>query len=72
MNARTARVKEVEPARLSVLKIQVEPAQVWFHCPRCDVALEGFDSDPRGQTGIVCDECGAEFDIPPGAAIVLV
>jgi predicted RNA-binding Zn-ribbon protein involved in translation (DUF1610 family) len=57
--------------RLSVMKVHVEPAQVWFDCPRCGISLEGFDSDPRGQSGIVCDACSEEFDIPASASLVI-
>ena len=59
------------PARLSVLRVLVEPAQVWFHCPRCDAALEGFHCDPRGSRDICCELCGEEFDIPAAAQLVI-
>ena len=63
----------VQPsARLSVSCILVEPLQVWFHCPRCDTALSGFFSDPRGQNNIECQACGEEFDISARANLVIV
>lgn len=58
-------------ARLCVMQVKVEPAQVWFHCPRCDVPLEGWWCDPRGQCAITCDDCGALFDIPSNASLVI-
>ncbi len=58
-------------ARLCVMHVRVEPAQVWFDCPRCGVGLEGYYSDPRGQHDIACDDCGAIFDIPSSASLVI-
>ncbi|WP_293397467.1 hypothetical protein [Nevskia sp.] len=60
------------PARLCVMRVQVEPARVWFHCPCCEAALEGFYCDPRGQMDVVCDDCGECFDIPLSAGLQLV
>ncbi|GAC1623281.1 MAG: hypothetical protein NVS9B10_08140 [Nevskia sp.] len=59
-------------ARLAVMRVFVEPSQVWFDCPACKAPLEGYLSDPRGKSEIVCEDCGAEFDIPAGAGIVIV
>lgn len=59
------------PARLCVMHVRVEPAQVWFDCPRCGVELEGYYSDPRGQTDVSCDDCGTVFDIPSSASLVI-
>lgn len=59
-------------ARLCVMQVKVEVAQVWFHCPRCEEPLEGFLSDPRGTVDIVCDACGEAFDIPVAASLVIV
>jgi hypothetical protein len=50
----------------------VEPLQVWFHCPRCQVALSGFLADPRGLRDVVCQDCGEAFDVPAGANIIIV
>ena len=58
-------------ARLCVMNVRVEPAQVSFDCPRCGVALEGYYSDPRGQQDVCCEECGSEFDIPSNAALII-
>lgn len=58
-------------ARPCVAQVFIEPVQVWFHCPCCHSALEGFFSDPRGQNDVVCDDCGGTFDIPAGARIVI-
>ena len=58
-------------ARLSVMRVHVEPAQVWFHCPRCDEALEGYYMDPRGQRDVTCDTCGEQFDVPASAHVVI-
>ena len=59
-------------ARLRVMQVKVEAAQVWFYCPRCEEPLEGFLSDPRGCVDIICDACGEEFDIPAAASLVIV
>jgi len=59
-------------ARLSVSCVLVEPMQVWFHCPRCQIALSGFLADPRGLRDVVCQDCGEEFDVPASANIVIV
>lgn len=59
-------------ARLCVMQVKIEAAQVWFHCPRCEEPLEGFLSDPRGTVDITCDACGEEFDIPATASLVIV
>ncbi|MCX7060056.1 MAG: hypothetical protein NTZ11_04070 [Gammaproteobacteria bacterium] len=59
-------------ARLRVMQVKVEAAQIWFHCPRCEEPLEGFLSDPRGCVDIICDACGEEFDIPAAASLVIV
>lgn len=59
-------------ARLSASCVLVEPAQVWFHCPRCQTALAGFLSDPRGLRDVVCQDCGEEFDVPANANIIIV
>jgi transcription elongation factor Elf1 len=59
-------------ARLSVNCVQVEAVLIWFHCPRCEIELSGFLADPRGLQGVVCQMCGAEFDIPANASIVIV
>lgn len=59
------------PARLAVMRVLIQPAQVWFHCPRCDAALEGYDCDPRGSRDISCELCGEEFDIPAAAQLVI-
>lgn len=59
-------------ARLSVMQVKIEAAQVWFHCPRCEEPLEGFLSDPRGSVDIICGACGEEFDIPLAASLVIV
>ena len=59
-------------ARLSVTSVMVEPVQVWFYCPRCQTALTGFFSDPRGQSNIECQACGEEFDISAKANLVIV
>jgi transcription elongation factor Elf1 len=59
-------------ARLSVSCILVEPMQIWFHCPRCQTALTGFFSDPRGQSNVVCQACGEEFDISAKANLIIV
>lgn len=61
-----------ESARLCVTQVLVEPVQVWFHCPRCQVELAGFLSDPRGVCGVVCQDCGEEFDISSKAKLVIV
>lgn len=63
--------KSAAASRLCVMHVRVEPAQVWFDCPRCGVGLEGYYSDPRGQHDIACDDCGAIFDIPSSASLVI-
>jgi hypothetical protein len=60
-----------EPSRLCVSRVYVEAVQVWFHCPVCDTALEGFLTDPRAQRDVVCNDCGATFDIPARAELVI-
>lgn len=67
-----ARLPQQASARLWVMQVQVEPARVWLHCPRCEAALEGFCCDPRGQFDVVCDDCGECFDIPRNAELQLV
>ena len=59
-------------ARLTVTSVLVEPAQVWFHCPRCQTALTGYYGDPRGQNDVECQACGEEFDIAAKANLVIV
>ena len=54
------------------MRVFVEPSQVWFECPACGTPLEGFQNDPRGNAGVVCDDCGEEFDIPASAHVVIV
>ncbi|WP_439641860.1 hypothetical protein [Nevskia sp.] len=54
------------------MQVKVEAVQVWFHCPRCEAALEGYLSDPRGCVDITCETCGEEFDIPAAASLVIV
>lgn len=61
-----------ETARLSVTRVLVEAVQVWFHCPRCEVELTGWLSDPRGERGVICQACGEEFDISAKAHLVIV
>ncbi|TDU31916.1 hypothetical protein DFR24_1300 [Panacagrimonas perspica] len=63
--------KAITPSRLCVMHVRVEPAQVWFDCPRCGVELEGYYSDPRGQTDVACEDCGTVFDIPSSASLVI-
>ncbi len=58
-------------SRLKVMHVQVQALQVWFHCPSCNAALEGYLSDPRGCSDITCDACGSEFDIPKAAELVI-
>lgn len=71
--ARIADVPAPPPAaRLNVSCVLVEAVQVWFHCPRCQIALAGFLADPRGLKDVVCHECGEEFDVPACANIVIV
>ena len=71
MNVQRPKHATATAARLCVLQVHVAPAQVWFHCPRCDEALEGFFCDPRGTAEVVCDACGTEFDIPHHASLIL-
>jgi len=76
MTARPIDSEESRPtpdatSRLCVMQIRIEPAQVWFDCPRCGVELEGYYSDPRGQTDVACEDCGAVFDIPSSASLVI-
>jgi hypothetical protein len=59
-------------ARLCVGSVMVEAVQIWFHCPRCQTELAGFLADPRGLQDVCCQHCGEEFDVPAGAAIVIV
>lgn len=72
MKAKSQALAPAVDARLSVACVMVEPMQIWFHCPRCGTALTGFYCDPRGQTDIVCQECGEEFDISAKANLVIV
>lgn len=72
MKTVAAQPDPVSRARLNVLQVMVEPAQIWFRCPRCEEPLEAFCTDPRGRCHIQCDACGEEFDIPAGASLVIV
>ena len=72
MKSINAAAGSLSRARLKVMQVKVEAAQVWFHCPRCEEPLEGFLSDPRGCVDIICDACGEEFDIPAAASLVIV
>ena len=38
---------------------------------RTETALEGYYCDPRGQFDVCCDDCGAVFDIPTHASLVI-
>jgi len=58
--------------RPRVAQIHVRPDEVWFHCPGCGAALDGYLMDPRGTEDVICEECGTEFDIPPDAGVVIV
>lgn len=58
-------------ARIAVAAIYVEALQVWFVCPHCQIALEGYLGDPRGQPDVVCEACGGTFDLPRTAAVVI-
>ncbi|MDB5987903.1 MAG: hypothetical protein JWR16_2956 [Nevskia sp.] len=64
-------IESREAVRLKVMRVHVQAVQVWFLCPGCNVALEGFLSDPRGINEITCQDCGTEFDIPNAADIVI-
>lgn len=66
-----AKAESVLFARLCVMNVRVEPAQVSFDCPRCGVALEGYYCDPRGQQDVCCEDCGTEFDIPSNANLII-
>lgn len=57
--------------RLCVMYVRVEPAQVSFDCPRCGVELEGYYCDPRGSRDVCCADCGAVFDIPSSASLII-
>jgi transcription elongation factor Elf1 len=59
------------PARLTVSAVYVQALQVWFRCPYCEAALEGYLSDPRGLCDIVCEDCGGQFDVAARAALVI-
>ncbi len=72
MKAKSQVLAPAVNARLSVACVLVEPMHIWFHCPRCETALTGFYSDPRGQTNIECQACGEEFDISAKANLVIV
>lgn len=67
----SAPVSEPTPSRLSVAAVYVEALQVWFHCPYCDAALEGYLSDPRGLRDVHCADCGGQFDVPARASLVI-
>ncbi len=72
MKPTSTAVRSPGQARLCVMQVKVEAVQVWFHCPRCEAALEGYLSDPRGCVDITCETCGEEFDIPAAASLVIV
>jgi hypothetical protein len=72
MNAKSAAlVVSASASKLSVMQVYAEVTHVWFTCPCCNEPLGGFLSDPRGIPEMVCPECGAEFDVPIGAGVVL-
>jgi hypothetical protein len=71
MSKPQVRPQPIESPRLMVSTVYVEPVQVWFPCPACGQALEGYLGDPRGVHDIDCENCGATFDIPARAALVI-